>query len=73
MISVSCLDLTYSVKLRRQAVFKDEKKDETSPVLLQDLVEEDSDQGPLARVAASDSEDAVSLCFKIITQQNSLG
>ena len=34
--------------MKRWKEFKDEKKDETTPVLLQDLVEE---EGPLARIA----------------------
>jgi hypothetical protein len=37
-ISVSCLDLCYSVKAR---VLKDEKKDETAPVVLLEILEED--------------------------------
>ena len=37
-ISVSCLDLCYSVKAR---ALKDEKKDETAPVVLLEILEED--------------------------------
>ncbi len=37
-ISVSCLDLCYSVKAR---VLKDEKKDETAPVVLLEILEEE--------------------------------
>ena len=44
-ISVSCLDLCYSVKLRRREEFKDEKKDETNPLVLHGLVEEEEEEG----------------------------
>lgn len=55
-ISVSCLDLCYYVKWKRRKEFKDEKKDETSPVILHDLVEEeDSKEGSLARIDSDSS------------------
>ena len=57
---MSCLDLCYSVKLKRWSGFKDEKNDETIPVLLHDLVKEaDSEQSPLAPRIATDSADTV--------------
>lgn len=44
-ISVSCLDLYYAVTFKDTKAFKDEKKDKTAPVVLQNLDEEDSDCG----------------------------
>ena len=65
---MTCLDLSYSVKLKKQTVFKDEKDDETSPVLLQHLVDEDSNQGPLAK-STINSDKAVSLII-VVPGQN---
>ncbi len=47
-ISVSCLDMTYSISFRSHQV-KDEKKDLTVAVVLNDLTEEEgsSDKGKL--------------------------
>ena len=60
---MSCLDLCYSVKWKRRKEFKDEKKDETSPVILHDLVEEeeDSKEGPLARIDLDPTQVSCSL------------
>ena len=54
---MSCLDLWYSVKWKRRTEFKDETKDETSPVILHDLVEEveETTEGPLARLNSDSS------------------
>ena len=55
-ISVSCLDLCYTVKWKRRKEFKDEKKDETSPVILHGLMEEEeSNKGPLSRLDSDSS------------------
>ena len=43
-ISVSCLDVCYSVTVKARKV-KDEKKDETTPIVLGDLDEPAKDGG----------------------------
>lgn len=42
-VSVSCLDLCYSVKFKDTKALKDERKDQTAPVILQNLAEDESD------------------------------
>ena len=42
---MSCLDLCYSVSVKFKTL-KDEKKDETAPVVLQELLEDESDSKP---------------------------
>ena len=41
---MSCLDLCYSVKLKENKAFKDEKMDERDPVVLHELVEKSVDK-----------------------------
>ena len=45
MISVSCLDLTYSVTFKITKPVKDESKDENNIVALHDIPEEDLVEG----------------------------
>ncbi len=42
-IAVSCLNLYYSVKFKAKKALKDEKKDQTAPIVLSNITEQDSD------------------------------
>ena len=56
-ISVSCLDVHYSVSFRTKKAVKDEKKDQTAPVVLNDIAEssdeEDFEEGGVCLVSLS--------------------
>lgn len=43
-ISVSCLDLSYSITYKVTKVIKDESKDETKTVALHDIHDDDDDE-----------------------------
>ena len=43
-ISVSCLDVNYSVSFRAKKAVKDEKKDQTAPVVLNDIAESSDEE-----------------------------
>lgn len=40
---MSCLDIHYSVSFRAKKAVKDEKKDQTAPLVLNDIAESSSD------------------------------
>ena len=42
-IAVSCLNLHYSVKFKAKKALKDEKKDQTAPIVLSHIADQDSD------------------------------
>lgn len=41
-VAVSCLDLHYSVKFDSRKAVKDERKDDTAPVILTDILDQDN-------------------------------
>ncbi|MCG8623343.1 MAG: hypothetical protein MJE68_15295 [Proteobacteria bacterium] len=45
-VAVSCLDLCYSVKFKAKKALKDERKDQTAPIVLSNIAEDDSDSEP---------------------------
>ena len=40
---MSCLNLYYSVKFKAKKALKDEKKDQTAPIVLSNITDQDSD------------------------------
>ena len=60
-VSVSCLDLCYAIKFKDNKALKDERKDKTAPVVLQNLDEDDS---------SSESEEGMLIGMELITQMS---